>query len=54
MVKNQFKNFFNTSHIWLNENEELKKYDGQAYTAASMLSFLLFAKLARRNVEEAR
>ena len=47
------RGFFNTSHIWLSENEELRKYDGQDYTAASMLSFFLFAKLARLNIEEA-
>ena len=34
-----------------NENEELKKYDGQEYSAASMLTFFLFAKLARRNID---
>jgi hypothetical protein len=47
------RGFFNTSLIWLSENEELRKYDGQDYTAASMLSFFLFAKLARLNIEEA-
>jgi len=47
------RGFFNTSRIWLRENEELRKYDGLDYTAASMLSFFLFAKLARQNVEEA-
>ena len=47
------RGFFNASLIWLSENEELRKYDGQDYTAASMLSFFLFAKLARLNIEEA-
>ncbi|RJS81146.1 hypothetical protein CW713_06650 [Methanophagales archaeon] len=43
--------FFNL--IWLSGNEELRKYDGQDYTAASMLSFFLFVKLARMKIEEA-
>jgi len=47
------RDFFNTSLIWLSENEELRKYDGQDYSAASMLSFFLFAKLARMKIEEA-
>jgi len=47
------RGFFNTSLIWLSENEELRKYDGQDYTAASMLSVFLFAKLARMKIEEA-
>ncbi|MCW3130902.1 MAG: hypothetical protein N2V75_12520 [Methanophagales archaeon] len=46
------RDFFNTSLIWLSGNEELRKYDGQDYTAASMLSFFLFAKLARMKIEE--
>jgi|GEM_PF-996224 len=45
--------FFNTARLRLSENEELRKYDGQDYTAASMLSFFLFAKLARMKIEEA-
>jgi uncharacterized protein with GYD domain len=45
--------FFNTARLRLSENEELRKYDGQDYTAASMLSFFLFAKLARLKIEEA-
>jgi len=47
------RGFFNASLIWLSENEELRKYDGKDYTAASMLSLFLFAKLARLNIEEA-
>ena len=46
------RDFFNASLIWLSGNEELRKYDGQDYTAASMLSFFLFAKLARMKIEE--
>lgn len=45
--------FLKASFIWLNENEELSRYDGLDYTAASMLSFFLFAKLARMKIEEA-
>ena len=45
--------FFNTARLWLSENEELRKYDGQDHTAASMLALFLFAKLARLNIEEA-
>lgn len=33
--------------------EELRKYDGKDYTAASILTFFLFTKLARKNTEEA-
>jgi hypothetical protein len=47
------RSFFSTTLLWLRENEELRKYDGQDYSAASMLSFFLFAKLARMKVEEA-
>jgi hypothetical protein len=47
------RDFFNTSLIWLSENEELRRYDWQDYTDASMLSFFLFAKLARMTIEEA-
>jgi len=43
------RGFFNL--IWLSGNEELS--DGQDYTAASMLSFFLFVKLARMKIEEA-
>jgi hypothetical protein len=46
------RSFFNTALLWLRENEELRKYDGHDYTAASMLSFFLFAKLARMKIEE--
>jgi len=46
------REFLNTALTWLTENEELQKYDGQDYTAASMLSLFLFAKLARMNIEE--
>ena len=45
------RDFFNTSLIWLSENEELRRYDWQDYTDASMLSFFLFAKLARMKIE---
>ncbi|MDI6886960.1 MAG: hypothetical protein QMD22_11620, partial [archaeon] len=45
--------FFNTTLLWLSAKEELRRYDGQDHTAASMLTFLLFAKLARMKVEEA-
>jgi len=34
--------FFSTVLLWLAAREELKRYDGQDYTAASMLMFLLF------------
>ncbi|MCW3132901.1 MAG: hypothetical protein N2V78_00990 [Methanophagales archaeon] len=47
------RDFFNASLIWLSGNEELRKYDVQEYTAASLLSFFLFAKLARMKIEEA-
>ena len=46
------REFLNTALTWLTENEELQKYDGQDYTAASMLSLFLFAKLSRMNIEE--
>jgi hypothetical protein len=45
--------FFNYVLIWLTSRKELRKYDGKDYTAASILTFLLFTKLARKNVEEA-
>jgi len=38
---------------WLNSKEDLRKYDGKDYTAASMIAFLLFTKLAKKNTEEA-
>ena len=47
------RDFFNTARFWLSENEELRKYDGHDYTAASMLTLFLFAKLARMKIEEA-
>lgn len=47
------QDFFKTVILWLTAREELKRYDGQDYTAASMLTFLLFTKLARLNTEEA-
>ncbi|RLG32634.1 hypothetical protein DRN97_06905 [Methanosarcinales archaeon] len=47
------RSFFNATLAWLSGNEELRRYDGQDYSAASMLSFFLFVKLARMKIEEA-
>lgn len=44
--------FFTFVHLWLTAKEELRKYDGKDYTAASILTFLLFTKLAKKNTEE--
>jgi len=44
--------FFNYVHSWLSTREELRKYDGKDYTAASILTFLLFTKLTKKNTEE--
>jgi len=46
------RDLLNTTLTWLTANEELRKYDGQDYTAASMLSIFIFAKLSRMNMEE--
>jgi hypothetical protein len=45
---------FNTcwSYGFFSTREELKKYDGKDYTAASILTFLLFTKLTKKNTEE--
>src|SRR3989337_2949778 len=45
--------FFSFVLSWLTAKEELRKYDGKDYTAASMLTFLLFTKLTRKNIEDA-
>ena len=45
--------FFANVLFWLSAKEELRRYDGQDHTAASMLTFLLFTKLARMKTEEA-
>ncbi len=45
--------FFTFIHSWLASREELRKYDGKDYAAASMFTFLLFTKLSRKNIEEA-
>lgn len=42
-----------TTTLMIGDNEKVMKYDGDDYTAASMLCFLLFAKLARMKMEEA-
>jgi len=45
--------FFGDVLIWLTAKEELRRYDGRDYTAASMITFFLFVKLARMKIEEA-
>lgn len=45
--------FFDGILVWLAAKEELRRYDGRDYTAASMITFFLFAKLARMKIEEA-
>ncbi|MEA1894869.1 MAG: hypothetical protein U9N36_06680 [Euryarchaeota archaeon] len=45
--------FFSDVLIWLTAKEELRRYDGRDYTAASMITFFLFVKLARMKIEEA-
>jgi hypothetical protein len=50
---NSTSSFFTFVLSWLTAKEELRKYDGKDYTAASILTFLLFTKLSKKNTEEA-
>jgi Transposase DDE domain len=50
---NSTSSFFSFILSWLTAKEELRKYDGKDFTVASMLTFLLFTKLTRRNIEDA-
>lgn len=45
--------FFDDVLIWLTAKKELRRYDGRDYTAASMITFFLFVKLAKMKIEDA-